>query len=681
MAREIDINTLDNAGPIGCMKDPEIQDLLGSFERESDENSFLRKLRGEEDFSSSLSTSLGSEVTISRESSIFRDDLLFSRNETPGGGDRGEIVTEDSTHILEGSECERINLLVEKCNKSDVERYTLSFQEDSQASFKLTNITPANTTIDHEHNYKNGNINDDYQDLPVNLRRSTVNRCMNEQVLRDEIASPFQRFNPNYRMLPDEDRKEELFKLFTTNQDSSPSSSGKGYSSMSVTSQESSPGYSDVGTRTQKGAQAGTNYRKTFEELERQRREIAQALPIPGVDESTGHKAKPQEPFDVYLSESALAEFKSSPHDWLRRTSLMSTPKGFEKIEAMKTVTDHHKSFSADGYSRVERPTSFSKKSRNSASSSETIYVCYPNYSLPDMTFVQKIIGQSSPGLVLSPTKPKIRAQKETKGKTRPKSFGGYEKLSRENFSHIKDWDSLNVLLPDDLRKMLDESSQTYAPPQPPPFQGGVLRRNKTRNSRNHRFSLQEPLIATIGEEEDEETKSYLFRSESNSSCQRPRQVRPPCSAVGWQGNNHCCHRPVLPSPCTPQMSHCHASHCCPSLKESQMESLSKEKLNKLLSMSDALEEITSLLGMVTSMKNAAVANPNPANGAKAKEMADMRRDIVKKPRPVSMTSCNFKSQIPVIKSPAMRPTSAVTAPKVTLRNKARKPASARVSK
>lgn len=651
MAREIDtMNThddLDNAGMIGCcLKDPEIQDLLGSFERESEESSFLRKLRGEEDFSSSLSNSLGSEVTISRESSIFRDDLLFSRNETPG------LVGNEDTNNLEGSECERINLLVEKCNNSDVERYTLSFQEDSAPPIKLN---------DREYNHKNGNhnvITDDYQDLPVNLRRSTVNRCMNEQVLRDEIASPIQRFSSNYGIFQD---RESGTQNFSANQNSSPSSSGKGYSSMSITSQESSPGSSDLGP---KGKGAQTNYRKAFEELERQRREIAQAFPIPGFDSSSSsssQKLKSQEPFDVYLSESALEEFKSSPHEWLRRTPLMSIPKGYEKQEVKnrQVVTQERETV------RVERPTSFlSKKSRNDHHSPDTIYVCYPNYSLPDMGFVQKIIGNSSPGLVLSPTKPNIRTE-ATKAKTRPKSFGGYEKLSRENFSHIKDWDSLNVLLPEDLKKLLDESSTSCETP----LRSGILRRTKNRGSRNNRFSLQEPLIGTIGEEDDEETKGCLARSETRYSCHanRASEVRPQCSG-GWPGNNHYCHHPALPSP---QMSHCHASaHCCPStLKESQIESLSKEKLNKLLSMSDALEEITSLLSMVTSIKNISHNSKLLAGADKVAPL--LRRDTVKKPRPVSMTSCGFKSQIPVMKPATAAAVSKIpTAPKVALRRR-----------
>ena len=634
------MNALDNAG-INCLKDPEIQELLGSFERESEESSFLRKLRGEEDFSSSLSTSIGSEVTISRESSIFRDDLLFSRNETPG-------LTAEECNVLERSENERINLLVEKCNKSDLERYTLSFQEDPPPA-------SACKLIDLETNYKNGNVAlDDDQDLPVNLRRSTANRCMNEQVLRDEIASPVRKMNCKYGIFMDEERKNGLLKLFSANQDSSPSSSGKEYSSMSFTSQESSPGSSDVAPKTR-----GGHYRKTFEELERQRQEIAQALPIPGLDASFQQKREEtREPFDVYLSESALEEFRTSPREWLRRTSLMSTPKGFGKTAATKSISQEQAK-SAQTSPRVERPMNFSTKSRNGASA-DTIFVCYPNYSLPDMSFVQKIIGQTSPSLVLSPTKPEIGTQ-STKTKTRPKSFGGYEKLSRENFSHIKDWDSLNVLLPDDLRRILDESPRTCAAP-PPVLGGGVLRRNKNRSSRNNRFSLQEPLIATIGEEEDEEPRGCFSRSQAGPTgcC---RQLPAPRRDYVYP-SNHCCHHPAPPPPPVVP-NHCHASHCCPSaVKESQMESLSKEKLNKLLSMSDALEEITSLLNMVTSMK----ANPcNSKTPSGAEGGRTNSKNVIKKPRPVSMTSCGFKSQIPVIK-----PSTAAsrTAPKVPPRSK-----------
>ena len=103
------------------------------------------------------------------------------------------------------------------------------------------------------------------------------------------------------------------------------------------------------------------------------------------------------------------------------------------------------------------------------------VYVYYPNYSLPDLNFVQS----SFQNVHLSPTKyqaPSLESScstvtnfkrrgsagqqvnvraTSTNNKTRPKSCGDFEKLTKESFKHIQDWKSLKTLLPDDIKDLI----------------------------------------------------------------------------------------------------------------------------------------------------------------------------------------------------------------------------------
>jgi len=111
-------------------------------------------------------------------------------------------------------------------------------------------------------------------------------------------------------------------------------------------------------------------------------------------------------------------------------------------------------------------------------SSNAPIYVYYPNYSLPDLHFVQ---NGSFQNIHLSPTKfqpanfdfsftssssycstkrrgsstvNKVNLRSATT-KMRPKSTGDFEKLTKESLNHIVDWESLKTLLPDDIKELI----------------------------------------------------------------------------------------------------------------------------------------------------------------------------------------------------------------------------------
>ncbi|XP_072929170.1 uncharacterized protein [Epargyreus clarus] len=87
------------------------------------------------------------------------------------------------------------------------------------------------------------------------------------------------------------------------------------------------------------------------------------------------------------------------------------------------------------------------------------VFVLYPNYTLPDISFLN-----GRPNIYLNPLKvnisPKSNESKKTrmqvKGK-RPFSCNDVEILKKKGLSHIKDWDSLNFLLPLECKQLLSE--------------------------------------------------------------------------------------------------------------------------------------------------------------------------------------------------------------------------------
>ncbi|CAH0751963.1 unnamed protein product [Diatraea saccharalis] len=87
------------------------------------------------------------------------------------------------------------------------------------------------------------------------------------------------------------------------------------------------------------------------------------------------------------------------------------------------------------------------------------VFVLYPNYTLPDISFLN-----GRPNIYLNPVKvnvsPKTSENKRNrlhvKGK-RPFSCNDLEMLKKKGVGHIKDWDSLNFLLPVECRQLLSE--------------------------------------------------------------------------------------------------------------------------------------------------------------------------------------------------------------------------------
>lgn len=108
-------------------------------------------------------------------------------------------------------------------------------------------------------------------------------------------------------------------------------------------------------------------------------------------------------------------------------------------------------------------------------SNNSPIYCFFPNYSLPDLNFVNDS-SISFQNLHLSPTKfqlPNLDFSTDRRppatsnninlrfnktklsSKIRPKSCGDFEKIAKDAIKHIQDWDSLKTLLPDDIRDLI----------------------------------------------------------------------------------------------------------------------------------------------------------------------------------------------------------------------------------
>ncbi|XP_050349301.1 uncharacterized protein LOC126772776 isoform X4 [Nymphalis io] len=87
------------------------------------------------------------------------------------------------------------------------------------------------------------------------------------------------------------------------------------------------------------------------------------------------------------------------------------------------------------------------------------VFVLYPNYTLPDISFLN-----GRPNIYLNPVKVNLSSKSneskrnriQGKGK-RPFSCNDVEMLKKKGLGHIKDWDSLNFLLPIECRQLLSE--------------------------------------------------------------------------------------------------------------------------------------------------------------------------------------------------------------------------------
>lgn len=96
------------------------------------------------------------------------------------------------------------------------------------------------------------------------------------------------------------------------------------------------------------------------------------------------------------------------------------------------------------------------------------VYVCYPNYALPNLDFLQseKEVNLDKGEILLAPQRfrPATAPAAPVK-KPRPFSCNDVEALRRKGgFAHVRDWPSLTFLLPREYQQVLTEIPETPRP-------------------------------------------------------------------------------------------------------------------------------------------------------------------------------------------------------------------------
>ncbi|KAK4883199.1 hypothetical protein RN001_006518 [Aquatica leii] len=99
---------------------------------------------------------------------------------------------------------------------------------------------------------------------------------------------------------------------------------------------------------------------------------------------------------------------------------------------------------------KVVQP-SFLNKLKNEGQTEKPVYILYPNYVLPDLQFLNEQPEDVSKIFLM----PQRGPNKTVTANTRPFSCNDIEALKKKGFGHVRDWDSLNFLLPNEYRKIL----------------------------------------------------------------------------------------------------------------------------------------------------------------------------------------------------------------------------------
>ncbi|CAH2981800.1 unnamed protein product [Chilo suppressalis] len=170
----------------------------------------------------------------------------------------------------------------------------------------------------------------------------------------------------------------------------------------------------------------------------------ATSVSISSCSESDGtqitkmHKVLQREPSD---NKATSTHIESDTIDRSMQTSSMQLSSLSHEREVLKLVE-----------------TSFLEKLKE-GDCEKPVFVLYPNYTLPDISFLN-----GRPNIYLNPIKVNVspktsehkRNRMHVKGK-RPFSCNDLEMLKKKGVGHIKDWDSLNFLLPMECRQLLSE--------------------------------------------------------------------------------------------------------------------------------------------------------------------------------------------------------------------------------
>ncbi|XP_022246134.1 uncharacterized protein LOC111086661 [Limulus polyphemus] len=149
------------------------------------------------------------------------------------------------------------------------------------------------------------------------------------------------------------------------------------------------------------------------------------------------------------------------------QTSLISTNSNLGSFNVQETYTDSSGDKTGELFpSPLSSINSkFSNTSSGTSSEKKPVYVCYPSYSLPDLSFLKNLrrtpegkdllSTESTDNLPATQTEDHSNRHSNDE-KERPVSDReSVEMVTPQKFRHIRDWDSLSVLLPSELKSAI----------------------------------------------------------------------------------------------------------------------------------------------------------------------------------------------------------------------------------
>ena len=122
------------------------------------------------------------------------------------------------------------------------------------------------------------------------------------------------------------------------------------------------------------------------------------------------------------------------------------------------------------------------------------VYVIFPSYSLPDLSFLKKYDYTWIGNTLLSPQD----LQSPCKETTREARKVDVAELKKKDLQHIKDWESLNILLPEEIRQLIDDlrtqqpcgrADRLSKKPRPKSCDSGAVLRHHRQNPSSQRSS------------------------------------------------------------------------------------------------------------------------------------------------------------------------------------------------
>ncbi|XP_065333871.1 uncharacterized protein LOC135935464 isoform X1 [Cloeon dipterum] len=151
------------------------------------------------------------------------------------------------------------------------------------------------------------------------------------------------------------------------------------------------------------------------------------------------------------------------------------------------------------------------------------LQVCYPNYALPDLSFLKTAGTPPGATVHLAPRGPPTRAGRP--GRPRPFSLDDVERLKDKGLSHVRDWDSLNILLPAECRQILEGSSSSsgyHSPATPRTLVRGKGSKDELNNNPCWDQQTSEDVLRLRAQVSSQLLRTVQF-APPNSPCHPPK--------------------------------------------------------------------------------------------------------------------------------------------------------------